>query len=91
VQRDRYRERLDLLADALGQWAGIEVPRPDGGFYLWFEVGDGWEFAARLAREGGALVSPGELYGVAGSRFVRVAVVQPLDRLHLVVERLGVS
>jgi aspartate/methionine/tyrosine aminotransferase len=91
VQRDRYRERLDLLAGALRRWAGVDVPTPAGGFYLWFDVGDGWEFTARLAREGGALVSPGELYGDAGSRHVRVAVVQPLDRLHLVVERLGVA
>jgi succinyldiaminopimelate transaminase len=91
VQRDRYRERLDLLAGALGRWAGVDVPTPAGGFYLWFDVGDGWEFTVRLAREGGALVSPGELYGDAGSRYVRVAVVQPLDRLHLVVERLGVT
>jgi len=64
---------------------------PAGGFYLWFEVGDGWAFTERLAREGGALVSPGELYGRAGDRYVRAAVVQPLDRLKLVAERLGVS
>jgi aspartate/methionine/tyrosine aminotransferase len=91
VQRRRYRERLELLAHTLGAWAGVEIGLPAGGFYLWFEVGDGWTFTERLAKEGGALVSPGELYGPAGDGFVRAAVVQPLDRLHLLAARLGVS
>jgi len=90
-QRTRYRDRLELLAGAFERWSGVTVPLPAGGFYLWFEVGDGWAFTERLAREGGALVSPGALYGQAGDRYVRAAVVQPLDRLKLVAERLGVS
>jgi succinyldiaminopimelate transaminase len=90
-QRARYRARLELLAEVLSSWAGIEVPLPAGGFYLWFRAGDGWEFTERLARAGGALVSPGEFYGSEGADHVRVAVVQPLDRLNLVVERLGVT
>ena len=44
-------------------WAGIDVALPAGGFYLWFDAGDGWAFTERLAKEGGALVSPGEFYG----------------------------
>ena len=39
--------------------------------------------------EGGLLASPGELYGADGRGFVRVAVVQPMERLGLVAERLG--
>ena len=91
VQRARYRQRLDLMAGALSRWTGLDVPLPDGGFYLWFAAGDGWSVAERLARDGGVLVSPGDFYGSASAHFVRVAVVQPLDRLNLVVERLGVT
>ena len=36
----------------LGRWSGLDVALPDGGFYLWFDAGDGWEFAERLARAG---------------------------------------
>ena len=36
----------------------------------------------------GLLVSPGDLYGEAGRGHVRVAVVQPMERLALVAERL---
>ena len=48
----------------------------------------GWELAERLALEAGLLVSPGELYGPDGAGFVRVAVVQPMERLELAAERL---
>ena len=90
-QRDRYRRRLDLMAEVLSAWSGIDVPRPGGAFYLWIPVADGWDFAERLANDGGALVSPGEFYGADGTNFVRVAVVQPDERIDLVARRLGSS
>ena len=88
-QRERYRQRLALMADVLSAWSGIEVPRPGGAFYLWIPVTDGWEFTERLANDGGALVSPGEFYGPDGTDFVRVAVVQPDERINLVARRLA--
>ncbi|MGD9705220.1 MAG: aminotransferase class I/II-fold pyridoxal phosphate-dependent enzyme [Acidimicrobiia bacterium] len=90
-QRERYRRRLDQMATTLSRWSGLEIPLPAGGFYLWFDAGDGWAFAERLAAEGGALVSPGDFYGAGGAQNIRVAVVQPDDRLTLVAERLGVA
>src|SRR4051812_1777624 len=90
-QRGRYRRRLEQLAGALAAWAGVDIGLPAGGFYLWFDAGDGWAFTERLAKEAGVLVSPGEFYGSSVTPFVRVAVVQPDDRIDLVVERLGVS
>jgi len=90
-QRRRYRERLDFLAGVLGK-AGLPVAQPAGAFYLWVPVpesfADGWSLCEWLAREAGLLVSPGELYGEVGRGHVRVAVVQPMDRLELVAERL---
>jgi succinyldiaminopimelate transaminase len=90
VQRDRYRRRLERLGKVFSVWSGVDIPFPAGGFYLWFDAGDGWEFAERLAREGGALVSPGDFYGAGGAQNVRAAVVQPDDRIELVAGRLGV-
>jgi len=88
LQRMRYRSRLERLAVVLGEWSGIDVQVPAGAFYLWIPVDDGWDFTRRLARDAGALVSPGEFYGPAGAGHVRVAVVQPDERLDVVVERL---
>jgi succinyldiaminopimelate transaminase len=90
VQRDRYRRRLERMATVLSAWSGLDVPLPAGGFYLWFDAADGWAFAERLATEGGALVSPGDFYGAGGANNVRVAVVQPDDRIDQVARRLGV-
>jgi len=91
VQRERYLQRLRTTARVLGAWRGAPIPLPGGGFYLWFRVDDPWGFTERLAREAGALVSPGEFYGDAGRDFVRVAVVQPDERIELVADRLGVD
>ena len=90
VQRRRYHHRLERMAEILGAWTGRPIALPAGGFYLWFPVDDGWAFAERLAAEGGAIVSPGEFYGVGAEDHVRVAVVQPDERIELVAERLGV-
>lgn len=90
VQRDRYLARLERMGAVVSKWSGLDVPMPAGGFYLWFDAEDGWAFAERLAREGGALVSPGDFYGAGGSQNVRIAVVQPDERIELVAQRLGV-
>jgi aspartate/methionine/tyrosine aminotransferase len=75
------------------QSLGVDAALPRGGFYLWVPApdGDAWAFTRRLASEAGALVSPGEFYGPAGARHVRIAVVQPDDRVTLVEQRLGLA
>jgi aspartate/methionine/tyrosine aminotransferase len=53
--------------------------------------GGAWVLAEALAEAAGALVSPGDFYGDDGTGFVRIAVVQPDERLALVADRLAVS
>ena len=89
LQRDVYLRRLETLATVLSKWSGFTIGMPSGGFYLWFDAKDGWEFAERVAKEGGALVSPGDFYGAGGANNVRVAVVQPDDKIALVASRLA--
>lgn len=89
-QRERYRRRLQLMRAAL-RHLGVDAPMPAGAFYLWAPApdGDAWALTRTLAQLGGALVSPGEFYGSAGAGFVRIAVVQPDDRIALVAARLA--
>ncbi len=51
--------------------------------------GRGWALARRLAAGAGCLVSPGDFYGPSGSGHVRIAMVQPDERLALVAGRLS--
>lgn len=101
AQRDRYRKRLERLAVVLRS-SGLAAEVPDGAFYLWVPVpswaeADGraegrdgaWILTEALAAAGGVLVSPGEFYGEAGAGHVRIAVVQPDDRIELVARRLA--
>ena len=88
-QREIYRARLQLLIDALDP-IGVHVPFPEGSFYLWChkEGMDGWALAQWLAEKSGLIASPGELYGRDGAPYVRIAVVQPDERLALAASRL---
>lgn len=90
VQRERYAERAALVEEGFARHGIVH----DGGpcsFYRWMRTedgaDDGWELAARLAHAG-TLVSPGDLYGVSGADHVRVALVQPVERLQLALARL---
>ena len=89
-QRSRYSARLLRMQSILAQ-LGVDAPLPGGGFYLWAPApaGDAWGFTERLAADGGVLVAPGDIYGAAGAGYIRVAMVQPLERLDLVASRLG--
>jgi len=103
AQRERYLGRLERLAEVLRS-AGLDATVPAGTFYLWVPVPDwaaeqgeaegrdgAWPLADALAEVAGTLVSPGEFYGESGAGHVRIAVVQPDDRLALVGRRLAAS
>jgi succinyldiaminopimelate transaminase len=90
-QRERYWQRLTRMRSILAA-IGVDAPLPGGAFYLWVPApdGDAWGFTERLASEGGVLVSPGDFYGAAGAGHVRIAMVQPMEKLDLVASRLGI-
>ena len=87
-QRSRYRTRRAALRPAL-EAAGWAVEHSEAGLYLWAARPglDCWE-SARILAEAGILVSPGELYGPAGSRHIRVALTATDERIAAAVGRL---
>lgn len=81
ANRILYREKFDradqLLAGRFGYY------RPEGGFYLWLNVGDGEKAAARLWAEAGIRVIPGAYLANRGAdglnpgqSYIRIALVQ---------------
>jgi succinyldiaminopimelate transaminase len=89
-QRERYHRRLGRLVEVLSK-AGYPAEVPAGAFYLWVAApgGDAWQMARDLAARVGIVVSPGEFYGPHGAGFIRVAAVQPDDRIEVAAARVG--
>lgn len=90
AQRERYRRRMQRLIEVLGA-LDIEAHLPQGAFYLWVAVAgsDDWKAARLLAERAGIVSSPGEFYGPAGVGHLRLAAVQPDDRVELAAHRVG--
>lgn len=90
VQLERYRRRREVLHSGL-EAAGLVVEQSPAGLYLWVRAaGDGqdcWRTVADLA-ELGILVAPGDFYGPAGARHVRVALTAPDDAVQRAAARL---
>jgi len=86
-QRERYARRRAALRPALER-AGWIIEHSVAGLYLWATNGtDCWEQVRALA-ERGILVAPGEFYGPAGRRYVRIAVTASDERIAAAVDRL---
>ncbi len=98
ANRDYYRRNFALAERILGNRFGFR--KPDGGFFLWLDVGDGEAAALKLWREAGVRVVPGAYMCEPqadgfnpGARYIRVALVYDAaiteDGLNRIVEVLG--
>ena len=86
-QRARYAARRDLLRPALEN-AGWAIEHSTAGLYFWASNGGtSWDQVAKLS-EIGILVAPGEFYGSAGRRHIRVALTATDERISAAVRRL---
>ena len=88
AQRERYRRRRELLLGAF-RTAGFTVEHSEAGLYLWATRGEPCrQTVDSLARQG-ILVAPGDFYGPAGARHVRVALTATDERVQTAVTRLS--
>jgi succinyldiaminopimelate transaminase len=87
-QHERYAARRRVLKDAFDQ-AGFRIDHSEASLYLWVTRDeDCWTTVAALA-EHGILVAPGDFYGAAGSRHVRVAFTATDERVAAAAGRLA--
>lgn len=88
AQRALYAARRTALREAL-TGAGFRIDHSEAGLYLWATRGEPcWDTVAELAKRG-ILVAPGEFYGPAGARHVRVALTATDERVAAAVQRLA--
>jgi succinyldiaminopimelate transaminase len=89
-QHARYAARRVALRSAL-ESAGFGIDHSEGSLYLWASRDEGcWETVGWLA-ERGILAAPGDFYGAAGARHVRVAFTATDERVEAAVARLAGS
>ncbi|MET9295435.1 succinyldiaminopimelate transaminase [Streptomyces sp. NPDC003077] len=87
-QRERYARRRTALRTAL-EGAGFRIEHSEASLYLWATRDEPcWDTVGDLAKRG-ILVAPGEFYGAAGERFVRVAFTATDERVEAAVRRLA--
>ena len=87
-QRERYRARRDALLPAV-RAAGFTVDHSEAGLYLWVSRDEPCRDTVRWLAERGILAAPGEFYGPAGARHVRIALTATDERIAAAVHRLG--
>lgn len=88
VQKLRYATRRAVLLRAL-TGAGFTVEHSEAGLYLWATRGEGcWDTVEWFVQRG-ILVAPGEFYGPAGARHVRVSLTATDERIDAAATRLG--
>jgi 2-aminoadipate transaminase len=98
ILRDHYRQKRDVMVDALTREFGPEVtwPSPRGGFFLWATLPPAIDSNAMIARavQNGVIYVAGEAFFVdgagSGRPIVRLAFSAPShDRIREGVQRLG--
>ncbi|MCQ4364286.1 succinyldiaminopimelate transaminase [Mycobacterium gordonae] len=88
VQRERYALRRAVLLPAL-RAAGFSVDHSEAGLYLWASRGQDCRETVGWLADRGILVAPGEFYGPAGARHVRVALTATDERINAAAARLS--
>ena len=82
---EKYRQRRNLMVKGLHE-IGWMVENPKASMYIWAKIPDAYaemgslEFAKKLLAEAKISVSPGIGFGDYGDDYVRVALIENLDR-----------
>ncbi|WP_425060990.1 LL-diaminopimelate aminotransferase [Sporomusa carbonis] len=85
-----YQRRRNIIVDGFND-IGWKVPRPKASMYVWAPVPthqSSFDFTVSLLKNTGVAVIPGSAFGDCGEGYVRIALVQPEQRLSEAVARI---
>jgi aspartate/methionine/tyrosine aminotransferase len=90
--RETYRERRDLLVDAVGDW-GLDLGyTPEGAYYLLVDVsdlpGDALDVADLLLEEAGVAVTPGVDFGDRAAEYLRFSYATDVEAIEEAIARI---
>ena len=77
-----FEDRRDLVVDGLED-AGLDVPRPQGAFYVMPKVPEGW---CEEVIDRGVVVVPGEAFGENGRGYARLSYATSTEELYDALE-----
>jgi aminotransferase len=88
---EAYAERRAYMTGALDK-LGLTYGHPGGAFYLYVNIESSGLpapiFCERLLRETRVLLFPGTLFGDTDDRYVRMSLLQPLERMKEAMDRI---
>lgn len=87
---NQYQRRRDILVSGF-RACGWQVEPPKGSMFIWAPVPTkqtSFDFTVSLLEHAGIAVVPGVAFGECGEGFVRIAMVQPEERLRDAVSRV---
>lgn len=94
MRRQEFFQRRQLVLGGL-ESIGLPVPvRPDGAFYVYFDVSDtgltAWQFCELALQEARVALTPGKDFGESGAdNYVRLSFAAPTVDLEEAIRRLG--
>ena len=94
--RLEYQNRRDYIYQALTDM-GFKINKPGGAMYFWVPIPqkyidqnkNSFDFTLDLLKETGVTVVTGLTFGRYGEDYFRIAMVQPLDKIKIAMERLA--
>lgn len=89
-QVKEYELRRDTLMAGLEK-SGWQLTKSPATMFLWAKIPEGWksrQFAYELINHAGVAVIPGDAFGKQGEGYVRIALVQPPERLSEAAARI---
>ena len=90
-----YQERRDALCDGLTK-LGMDFPRSEGTMFAWGKIPakygtDDVSFVMDLLKETGVICTPGSSFGQNGKGYVRFALVLPVEKINMALQRIQES
>ena len=86
-----YQERRDVVVAAL-RGMGFNPAEPQASLYVWCPLPAGWDsssdFVLTLLERAHVSLAPGLIFGSQGEGFVRISLVQPVERLREAMQRV---
>jgi len=81
---ETYEKRRNCLVEGLGS-IGWKIDKPPATMFVWAPIPEGYssseDFSFSLIEETGIITVPGSAFGERGEGFVRIALVQPEEKI----------